>query len=171
MVVDFLKQTEAWKRSGGRDHVFVITDPVAMWHVKAEVAPAILLVVDFGGWYKLDSNESSSDLKFHCSRTSLCLIPIYFLLVMPCMSSWLVNHLRSYSNEQKDRFRRNMALVQPIFEYENGQPGGIGPISPNGAINYIWRKVHQKLPMIKETIIREKRKPPGVTVSLRCHCT
>ncbi|KAM3376932.1 hypothetical protein P3S68_009345 [Capsicum galapagoense] len=51
-----------------------------MWHVKAEVAPAILLVVDFGGWYKLDSNESSSDLKFHCSRTSLCLIPIYFLV-------------------------------------------------------------------------------------------
>ncbi|KAF3670278.1 putative vegetative incompatibility protein HET-E-1-like [Capsicum annuum] len=29
--------------------------------------------------------------------------------------SWLVNHLRSYSNVQKDRFRRNMALVQPIF--------------------------------------------------------
>ncbi|PHT59047.1 hypothetical protein CQW23_01410 [Capsicum baccatum] len=54
--------------------------------------------------------------------------------------SWLVNHLRSYSNEQKDRFRCSMALVQPIFEDENGQPGGIGPISPNGAINYIWRK-------------------------------
>lgn len=25
MVVDLLKQTEAWKRSGGRNHVFVIT--------------------------------------------------------------------------------------------------------------------------------------------------
>lgn len=25
MVLDFLKQTEVWKRSGGRDHVFVIT--------------------------------------------------------------------------------------------------------------------------------------------------
>lgn len=25
MVLDFVKQTEAWKRSGGRDHVFVIT--------------------------------------------------------------------------------------------------------------------------------------------------
>lgn len=85
--------------------------------------------------------------------------------------SLLVNHLRSYSNDQKDRFRRNMALVQPIFEYENGQPGGIGPVSPNGAINYIWRKVHQKLPMIKETIIREKRKPLGALVPLRCHCT
>lgn len=293
MVVDFLKQTEAWKRSGGRDHVFVITDPVAMWHVKAEVAPAILLVVDFGGWYKLDSkvsNESSSDMIHHTQvsllkdvivpythllprlplsenqkretllyfkgakhrhrggivreklwdllinepsvvmeegfpnatgkeqsikgmRTSeFCLHPagdtptscrlfdavqslcipvivsdnielpfegmvdysefsVFVAVGDALQPSWLVNHLRSYSSEQKDRFRRNMALVQPIFEYENGQPGGIGPISPNGAINYIWRKVHQKLPMIKETIIREKRKPPGVSVPLRCHCT
>nr|XP_004250356.1 probable arabinosyltransferase ARAD1 [Solanum lycopersicum] len=293
MVLDFLKQTEVWKRSGGRDHVFVITDPVAMWHVKAEVAPAILLVVDFGGWYKLDSkvsNESSSDMIHHTQvsllkdvivpythllprlplsenqkreillyfkgakhrhrggivreklwdllineprvvmeegfpnatgkeqsikgmRTSeFCLhpagdtptscrlfdaiqslcIPVIvsdnielpfegmvdysefavFVSVSDALQpSWLVNHLRSYSYEQKDRFRRNMAIVQPIFEYENGQPGGIGPISPNGAINYIWRKVHQKLPMIKEAIIREKRKPPGVSVPLRCHCT
>ncbi|KAH0714642.1 hypothetical protein KY284_007547 [Solanum tuberosum] len=293
MVVDYLKQTEAWKRSGGRDHVFVITDPVAMWHVKAEVAPAILLVVDFGGWYKLDSkasNESSSDMIHHTQvsllkdvivpythllprlplsenqkreillyfkgakhrhrggivreklwdllineprvvmeegfpnatgkeqsikgmRTSeFCLHPagdtptscrlfdaIQSLCIPVIVSdnielpfegmvdyskfavfvsvndalqpSWLVNHLRSYSYEQKDRFRHNMAVVQPIFEYENGQPGGIGPISPNGAINYIWRKVHQKLPMIKEAIIREKRKPPGVSVPLRCHCT
>ncbi|KAM3359272.1 putative arabinosyltransferase ARAD1 [Capsicum galapagoense] len=293
MVVDFLKQTDAWKRSGGRDHVFVITDPVAMWHVKDEVAPAILLVVDFGGWYKLDSNtanETSSDMIHHTQvsllkdvivpythllprlplsenqkretliyfkgakhrhrggivreklwdllineprvvmeegfpnatgreqsikgmRTSeFCLhpagdtptscrlfdavqslcIPVIvsdnielpfegmvdysefsvFVAVSDALQpSLLVNHLRSYSNDQKDRFRRNMALVQPIFEYENGQPGGIGPVSPNGAINYIWRKVHQKLPMIKETIIREKRKPLGALVPLRCHCT
>lgn len=270
-----------------------LADPVAMWHVKAEVAPAILLVVDFGGWYKLDSkvsNESSSDMIHHTQvsllkdvivpythllprlplsenqkreillyfkgakhrhrggivreklwdllineprvvmeegfpnatgkeqsikgmRTSeFCLhpagdtptscrlfdaiqslcIPVIvsdnielpfegmvdysefavFVSVSDALQpSWLVNHLRSYSYEQKDRFRRNMAVVQPIFEYENGQPGGIGPISPNGAINYIWRKVHQKLPMIKEAIIREKRKPPGVSVPLRCHCT
>ncbi|MCD7470265.1 hypothetical protein HAX54_009989 [Datura stramonium] len=293
MVVDFLKQTEAWKRSGGRDHVFVITDPVAMWHVKAEVAPAILLVVDFGGWYKLDSkafNESSSDMIHHTQVSLLKDVIVPYTHLLPCLPlsenqkretllyfkgakhrhrgglvreklwdllineprvvmeegfpnatgkeqsikgmrtsefclhpagdtptscrlfdaiqslcipvivsdnielpfegmvdysefsvfvavsdalqpSWLVNHLRSYSSKQKDRFRHNMALVQPIFEYENGQPGGIGPISPNGAINYIWRKVHQKLPMIKEAIIREKRKPPGVSVPLRCHCT
>ncbi|XP_060198175.1 probable arabinosyltransferase ARAD2 [Lycium barbarum] len=294
MVVDFLKKTEAWKRSGGRDHVFVITDPVAMWHVKAEVAPAVLLVVDFGGWYKLDSkasNDSSSSDTIHHTQVSLlkdvivpythllprlplsenqkretllyfkgakhrhrggivreklwdllineprivmeegfpnatgkeqsikgmrtsefCLhpagdtptscrlfdaiqslcIPVIvsdnielpfegmvdysefsvFVAVSDALQpSWLVNHLRSYSDEQKDTFRRNMARVQPIFEYENGQPGGIGPISPDGAINYIWKKVHQKLPMIKEAIIREKRKPPGVSVPLRCHCS
>jgi hypothetical protein len=39
-----------------------------MWHVKDEIAPAILLVVDFGGWYRLDSrspNCSSSDMIQH----------------------------------------------------------------------------------------------------------
>lgn len=34
-----------------------MADPVAMWHVKSEIAPAILLVVDFGGWYRLDSKS------------------------------------------------------------------------------------------------------------------
>nr|DAD39351.1 TPA_asm: hypothetical protein HUJ06_013674 [Nelumbo nucifera] len=85
--------------------------------------------------------------------------------------NWLLNHLRSFSKEQKDAFRRNMAHVQPIFEYDNGHPGGIGPVPPDGAVNHIWRKVHQKLPMIKEAIIREKRKSPGVSIPLRCHCT
>lgn len=85
--------------------------------------------------------------------------------------NWLMNHLRSYSDAQKEKFRRNMAKVQPIFEYDNGHLGGIGPVSPDGAVNYIWKKVYQKLPMIKEAIIRERRKPPGVSVPLRCHCT
>lgn len=84
---------------------------------------------------------------------------------------WLVNHLRSFSKGQRDRFRQNMAQVQPILEYDNGHPSGIGPIPPDGAVNLIWKKVHQKLPMIKEAIIREKRKPPGASVPLRCHCT
>lgn len=35
-----------------------MTDPVAMWHVRNEIAPAILLVVDFGGWFKLDDKTS-----------------------------------------------------------------------------------------------------------------
>ncbi|KAJ3678416.1 hypothetical protein LUZ60_002219 [Juncus effusus] len=55
-VVDRIKMSEAWRRSGRRDHVFVMSDPVAMWHVRREIAPAILLVEDFGGWYKTDSN-------------------------------------------------------------------------------------------------------------------
>lgn len=264
-----------------------------MWHVRAEIAPAILLVVDFGGWFRLDSkssNGSSPDMiqhtqvsllkdvivpythllpRLHLSedqsrqtllyfkgakhrhrggivreklwdllvnepgvimeegfpnstgmeqsirgmRTSeFCLHPagdtptscrlfdaIQSLCIPVIVSdnielpfegmidysefsvfvavndalrpNWLVGYLKSFSKEQKNKFRQNMALVQPIFEYDNGHPGGIGPINPDGAVNHIWKKVHQKLPMIKEAIVREKRKPPGVSVPLRCHCT
>ncbi|KAL6318376.1 hypothetical protein AAG906_040530 [Vitis piasezkii] len=272
--------TEAWKRSGGRDHVFVLTDPVAMWHVKAEIAPVILLVVDFLGWYKLDSKESNNSLSEMIQYTQVSLLKdvivpythllprlhlsenqkrrtfLYFkgakhrhrgglvreklwdllvneqgvimeegfpnatVLLAPCwghpyflptfdaiqslcipvivsdnielpfegmvdysefsvfvavrdslLPNWLVSHLRSFSKGQRDRFRQNMALVQPIFQYDNGHPSGIGPIPPDGAVNHIWKKVHQKLPMIKEAIIREKRKPPGASVPLRCLCT
>ncbi|KAF5950231.1 hypothetical protein HYC85_012224 [Camellia sinensis] len=48
--------------------------------------------------------------------------------------NWLVHHLRSYSDKKNDIFRQNMARVQPFFEFDNGHPGGIGPISPDGAI-------------------------------------
>ncbi|KAL8485430.1 hypothetical protein ACS0TY_027649 [Phlomoides rotata] len=294
MVIDLVKKSEAWQKSGGRDHVFVLTDPVAMWHVKDELAPAVLLVVDFGGWFRLDSktsNGSSSDLMIHHTQVSLLkdvivpythLLPrlhisenqkrhtlLYFKgakhrhrgglvreklwdllinepgvvmeegfpnatgkeqsikgmrtsefclhpagdtptscrlfdaiqsLCIPVIVSdnielpfegmvdysefsvfvavsdalrpnWLVNHLKSYSSEHKDRLRKNMAVVQPIFQYDNGHPGGIGPIPPDGAVNHIWEKVHQKLPVIREAITRERRKPPGVLVPLRCHCT
>lgn len=85
--------------------------------------------------------------------------------------NWLVSHLKSYSSEHKDRFRKNMAVVQQIFQYDNGCPGGIGPVLEDGAVNHIWEKVHQKLPVIREAITRERRKPPGVLVPLRCHCT
>lgn len=56
-----------------------------MWHVKAEVAPAILLVVDFGGWYKLDSkasNGSSSDMIHHTQVSLLkdVIVPYTHLL-------------------------------------------------------------------------------------------
>ncbi|KAH7847297.1 hypothetical protein Vadar_024389 [Vaccinium darrowii] len=281
-VVDFVKRSEAWKRSGGRDHVFVLTDPVAMWHVRAEISPAVLLVVDFGGWYRLDSKASSSNSSDKIQHTQVSLLKdvivpythllprllisenkerqtlLYFkgakhrhrggmvreklwdLLVneqgvimeegfpnatgkeqsikgmrtsefclhpagdtptscrlfdaiqslcIPVIVSdnielpfegmvdysgfsvfvavtdalqpnWLVRHLRSYSDKQKNYFRQNMAKVQPVFMYDNGHLGGIGPVPFDGAVNHIWRKVHQKLPMIKEAIIREKRKPP-----------
>lgn len=270
-----------------------MADPVAMWHVKAEIAPAILLVVDFGGWYKLDSKASNNSLsemiqhtqvsllkdvivpythllpRLHLSESQIRQTLLYFkgakhrhrgglvreklwdLLVneqgvimeegfpnatgreqsikgmrtsefclhpagdtptscrlfdaiqslcIPVIVSdnielpfegmvdysefsvfvavrdsllpnWLVSHLRSFSKGQRDRFRQNMARVQPIFQYDNGHPAGIGHIPPDGAVNHIWKKVHQKLPMIKEAIIREKRKPPGASVPLRCLCT
>ncbi|KAL3638763.1 hypothetical protein CASFOL_016670 [Castilleja foliolosa] len=293
MVVDLVKKTDAWKKSNGRDHVFVITDPVAMWHVKDEIAPAILLVVDFGGWYRLDSktsNDSSSDSTIHHTQVSLLkdvIVPYTYLLprlhisenrkrntllyfkgekhrhrgglvreklwdllvnehgviieegfpnatgkeqsikgmrnsefclhpagdtptscrlfdaiqslCIPVIVSdnielpfegtidysdfsvfasvsdalrpnWLVSHLSSYSSEQKNRFREYMGRVQPVFQYDNDYPGGIGPTSPDGAVNHIWKKVYEKLPVIREAITRERRKPSGVSVPVRCNC-
>ncbi|PWA41966.1 exostosin family protein [Artemisia annua] len=292
-VLDFVKGTDAWKRSGGRDHVFVLTDPVAMSHVRDEIAPSILLVVDFGGWYMVDSkasNGNSSDMIQHTQvsvlkdvivpythmlprldllenqkrqtllyfkgakhrhrgglvreklwdllinepgvimeegfpnatgkeqsikgmRTSeFCLHPagdtptscrlfdaiqslcipvivsdnielpfegtidytefsVFIAVGEALQPNRLVNHLKSYTDLQKSKFRQNMARVQSFFEYDNGYPGGVGPIPLDGAVNHIWRKVHQKLPMIKEAIVREKRKPPNVSVPRRCQCT
>ncbi|XP_020574533.1 probable arabinosyltransferase ARAD1 isoform X3 [Phalaenopsis equestris] len=284
-VVDRIKRSDAWKRSGGRDHVFVLTDPVAMWHVRAEIAPAMLLVVDFGGWYKLDAKESakesqgntshmiqhtqvslikdvivpythllprlqlledrprtillyfkgakhrhrgglireklwdvllnehdvvmeegfpnatgreqsikgmrSSDFCLHPAGdtpTSCRLFDAVLSLCIPVIVSdyielpfegmvdysefavfvsvndavqpgWLVSYLRSFSEDQKNGFRRKMMSVQHMFEYDNGSPGGVGPVALDGAVNNIWRKVQQKLPLIKEAIVREKRKP------------
>ncbi|WOK96668.1 putative arabinosyltransferase ARAD1 [Canna indica] len=291
-VVDRIRASEAWRRSGGRDHVFVLTDPVAMWHVRHEIAPAILLVVDFGGWYKIDSKASVNSSKMiqhmqvsllkdiivpythllprlqlseneqrhtllyfkgakHRHRGGLVREKLWDMLVkepsvvmeegfpnatgreqsikgmrssefclhpagdtptscrlfdaiqslcIPVIVSdeielpfegmvdytkfsvfvsvskalepnWLVNYLRSISQQQKDKFRSNMTHIQHIFQYDNGNPGGIGPVAPDGAVNSIWQKVSQKIPMIKEAMTREKRKPEGASIPLRCHCT
>ncbi|KAL9665898.1 hypothetical protein QQ045_000219 [Rhodiola kirilowii] len=294
MVMDLVKGSDAWKLSGGRDHIFVLTDPVAMWHVRAEIAPAILLVVDFGGWYRLDSkasggNSTSSDMIQHTQVSLLKDVIVPYTHLLPRLSltenkerntllyfkgakhrhrgglvrekiwdlvvgerdvimeegfpnatgreqsikgmrgsefclhpagdtptscrlfdaiqslcipvivsdnielpfegiidysefsvfvavsdalqpNWLVSHLRSFSTEKKDQFRQRMAQAQPVFVYDNGYPDGIGPVPKNGAVNHIWKKVCQKLPMIGEAIVREKRKPSGVTIPKRCHC-
>lgn len=270
-----------------------LADPVAMWHVRDEIAPSILLVVDFGGWYRVDSkasNGNSSDMIQHTQvsvlkdvivpythmlprldllenqkrqtllyfkgakhrhrgglvreklwdllinepgvimeegfpnatgkeqsikgmRTSeFCLHPagdtptscrlfdaiqslcipvivsdnielpfegtidytefsVFIAVSEALQPNWLVSHLKSYTDLQKNKFRQNMARVQSFFEYDNGYPSGVGPIPLDGAVNHIWRKVHQKLPMIKEAIVREKRKPPNVSVPRRCQCT
>ncbi|KAL4612309.1 hypothetical protein ACB092_08G189100 [Castanea dentata] len=247
-----------WENSNFSYHQFIINhslaDPVAMWHVRAKIAPAILLVVDFGGWFRLDSKMlqlSEDERRQHRHRGGIVQEKLWDLLVnepgvimeegfpnangveqsirgmrtlefclhpagdtptscrlfdaiqslcIPVIVSdnielpfegmvdysefsvfvavndalrpnWLVGYLKSFSEEQKNKFQQNMAHVQSIFEYDNGHPGGIGPINPDGAVNHIWKKVHQKLPMIKEAIVREKRKPPGVSIPLRCHCT
>ncbi|KAJ3678163.1 hypothetical protein LUZ60_001966 [Juncus effusus] len=294
-VLEIVKGSKAWKRSGGRDHVFVLTDPVAMWHVKDEIAPAILLVVDFGGWYKLDShstNNRTSPPRIEHNQVSLIkdvivpythLLPtlhisddknirstlLYFKgakhrhrgglvreklweilqnergvimeegfpnstgkaqsikgmrssqfclhpagdtptscrlfdsiasLCIPVIVSdnivlpfeglidysdfalfvsegkalepgWLVEYLRGVSGREIERLRRNMGKVQRVFEFENGFDGGVGPGLENGAVEHIWRMVQQKVPMVRETVLREKRRPDGVEVPLRCHCT
>ena len=51
-----------------------MVDPIAMWHVKAEIAPTILLVVDFLGWYNLDSKESNSSLSEMIQYTQVSLL-------------------------------------------------------------------------------------------------
>ncbi|KAF3793857.1 putative arabinosyltransferase [Nymphaea thermarum] len=291
-VVDMVRETPSWKKSGGRDHVFVLTDPVAMWHVRAEIAPAVLLVVDFGGWYRVDAKSSMNTSEvIHHTQVSLLkdvivpythLLPnlllsedqerktlLYFkgakhrhrgglvreglwnLLVnepgvvmeegfpnatgreqsirgmqtsefclhpagdtptscrlfdailslcIPVIVSdsielpfegmidytefsvfvsvnnamkpnWLLSHLRSFSKEQKDSFRKKSSQVQPIFEYDNGHKDGIGPVPVDGAVNHIWRKVFEKVPAIRVAVAREKRKPDGVSIPARCHCT
>ncbi|KAL6844392.1 hypothetical protein ACP4OV_026065 [Aristida adscensionis] len=299
-VVDRVTAHPAWRRSGGRDHVFVLTvlkhsltDPVAMWHVRAEIAPAILLVVDFGGWYKLDSKSASNNSShmIHHTQVSLlkdvivpythllptlrlsenndrptllyfkgakhrhrgglvreklwdlladepdvvmeegfpnatgreqsikgmrtsefCLHPagdtptscrLFDAIVSLCIPvivsdevelpfegmidytefsifvsvsnamtpKWLTNYLRNISKQQKDEFRRNLAHVQPVFEYDTSYSSSTSSAPTDGAVNYIWKKIHQKLPMIQEAVVREKRKPAGTSIPLRCHCT
>lgn len=81
--------------------------------------------------------------------------------------NWLLGHLKSFSREQRDNFRCKMAETQSIFAFENGHPGGIRPIPPDGAVNHAWKKVHQNVPMIKEANVPERRKLPGVSIPLR----
>lgn len=269
-----------------------LADPVAMWHVRAEIASAVLLVVDFGGWYREDSKASSDDSMGMIQHTQVSLlkdiiIPYTHLLPMLNISEdhprqtllyfkgarhrhrgglvrdklWgllekepgvvieegfpnstgreqsiqgmrssefclhpagdtptscrlfdaiaslcipvivsdnielpfegmidytefsvfvsvsdalqpklLMNHLKGTSAVQRTKMRRTMAQIQHIFEYENGRPGGIGSVR-DGAVNHIWKKILIKLPTIKEMIVRERRKPNGSHIPLRCHCT
>ncbi|CAA6669878.1 unnamed protein product [Spirodela intermedia] len=292
-VVDLITSSDAWNRSGGRDHVFVLTDPVAMWHVRNEIAPAILLVVDFGGWFKLDDKTSdrgpshmvqhnqvsllkdvivpythllpklslsedqprntllyfkgakhrhrgglvreklwdllvdepgvvieegfpnatgreqsikgmrASEFCLHPAGdtpTSCRLFDAVLSLCIPVVISdqielpfegildysefaifvsvadalqqhWLVDHLRNFTDKQRHQFRRNMAQVQSVFEYDSGSARGVGPAPPGSAVEHIWKKVSQKVPIIREAVVRGRRKPNGVEIPLRCHCT
>eukprot|EP00250_Pteridium_aquilinum_P011549 c20145_g1_i2 orf=144-971(-) len=271
-----------------------LADPVAMWHVRSEIAPAVLLTVDFGGWYMEDAKEVEShvgplDVIFHRQvslvkdvivpythllpllhssddrqrntllyfkgarhrhRTGLirdklwallkdepgvvfeegfpnktgkdqalkgmrdsefCLHPAgdtptscrlfdaVASLCIPVIVSdsielpfegvldyaefslfvavhnalqpkFLVDYLRGISPHQIRSMRSHLATVQHFFEYDNGYPGGVGPIREEGAVNAIWSKVSSKVPTIKEAVTREKRKPSDISVPARCQC-
>lgn len=82
---------------------------------------------------------------------------------------FLMDYLKSISSEQRKLMRTRLATVQHFFEYDNGYPGGIGPIK-GGAVNAIWSKVSSKVPAIKEAITRDKRKPSNISVPARCQC-
>lgn len=63
-----------------------LADPVAMWHVRAELAPAVLLVVDFGGWYRLESklsNDNSSDVIQHTQVSVLKDVIVPYTNLLP----------------------------------------------------------------------------------------
>ncbi|MED6219131.1 putative arabinosyltransferase arad1 [Stylosanthes scabra] len=47
-LVEWLEMQEYWKRSNGRDHVIVASDPNAMYRVLDRVRNCVLLVADFG---------------------------------------------------------------------------------------------------------------------------
>ncbi|GAQ77844.1 Exostosin family protein [Klebsormidium nitens] len=47
-LMGWVEAQEPWKRSGGRDHVFVSSDPAAMSEVHDRTKNSILLVADFG---------------------------------------------------------------------------------------------------------------------------
>ncbi|XP_010478862.1 PREDICTED: probable arabinosyltransferase ARAD2 isoform X2 [Camelina sativa] len=251
-VLDFVKNTEAWKRSNGRDHVFVLTDPVAMWHVREEIALSILLVVDFGGWFRQDSKSSNgTSLPERIEHTQVSVIkdvivPYTHLLPRLDLSQNLRRHSLLYFKGAKHRHRGGLireklwdllvdeqgVVMEEGFPNATGREqsirgmrnsefclhpagdtptscrlfdaiqslcipvivsdtielpfegmidysefsvfvsaNGIGPIEPDGAVNHIWKKVQQKMPMVKEAVMRERRKPAGAaSVPLRCQC-
>ncbi|CAN1161080.1 hypothetical protein LINPERHAP2_LOCUS23711 [Linum perenne] len=45
-----------------------------MWHVKAQIAPAVLLVVDFGGWHRIDSKSSNGSSSERIQHTQVSLL-------------------------------------------------------------------------------------------------
>lgn len=47
-LVEWLEGQEYWRRSGGRDHVFICQDPNALYRVIDRVRNGVLLVSDFG---------------------------------------------------------------------------------------------------------------------------
>jgi hypothetical protein len=61
-----------------------------MWHVRTEIAPAILLVVDFGGWYRLDSKSSrnSSHMIQHTQVSLLKDVIVPYTHLLPTLKAY-----------------------------------------------------------------------------------
>ncbi|KAF8393957.1 hypothetical protein HHK36_020159 [Tetracentron sinense] len=166
-VVDFIWGTYAWRRYGGQDHVFVLTEK--LWELLVN-EPGVIMEEGFPNATGREQSikgmwTDNIELPFE-GMVGYLDFSVFVAVSNALRPNWLLGHLRSFSKEQRDAFGRNMARAQPIFEYDSGHPDGIGPIPPDGAVNHIWKKVHEKLPMIKEAIIPDKRKPPEVKIIL-----
>lgn len=55
-MVEYLRKSKYWQRSGGRDHVIPMTHPNAFKFLRDQVNASIQIVVDFGRYPKRVSN-------------------------------------------------------------------------------------------------------------------
>ncbi|KAK0574594.1 hypothetical protein LWI29_025911 [Acer saccharum] len=55
-LLDFLRKSKYWQRSGGRDHVIPMTHPNAFRFLREQVNASILIVADFGRYSRSMSN-------------------------------------------------------------------------------------------------------------------
>ena len=85
-----------------------LADPVAMWHVRHEIALSILLVVDFGGWFRLDSKSSSFPERIEHTQVSVIkdvIVPYTHLLPRLDLSQNKRRHSLLYFKGAKHRHR------------------------------------------------------------------
>ncbi|CAI0452740.1 unnamed protein product [Linum tenue] len=101
-----------------------------MWHVKAEIAPAVLLVVDFGGWYRLDSKSSNGSLPGRIQHTQVSvlkdvIVPYTHLLPPLPLSENMKRHTLLYFKGAKHRQRVSEYFVS--FIHNISKVFGIAP--------------------------------------------
>lgn len=101
-----------------------LADPVAMWHVKDQIAPSVLLVVDFGGWYRLDSkasNDSSTEMIHHTQVSLLkdVIVPYTHLLPRLHVSENKKRHTLLYFKGAKHRHRVSILLPASLAKCNN----------------------------------------------------
>ncbi|KAJ7564281.1 hypothetical protein O6H91_02G011100 [Diphasiastrum complanatum] len=129
--VDIVKNSSRWSSSEGRDHVFVLTDPVAMWHVRKEIASSMFLVVDFGGWYMEDAMKISKDggtvdviEHTQVSLTKDVIVPYTHLLPSLHILKNSTRDTLLYFKGAKHRHRTGL-VREKLWDVLQGEPGVI----------------------------------------------
>nr|GEZ68026.1 probable arabinosyltransferase ARAD2 [Tanacetum cinerariifolium] len=106
-----------FKLEGCKNRCAEAVDPVAMSHVRDEIAPSILLIVDFGGWYRVDSkasNGSSSDMIQHMQVSVLKDVIVPYTYMLPRLNLFEnQKHQTLYFKGAKHRDRVWFAEVNP----------------------------------------------------------
>lgn len=97
-----------------------MADPMAMLHFKREIAPAILLVVDFGAWFKLEPRSSyghSPEMIQHTQVSLLkdVIVPYTHLFPALHLSENQPRHNLLYFKGGKHRSRVSIVSLQLIF--------------------------------------------------------